>query len=311
LKNIINWVWIIASLFLISGCSNKEAIDQVGCDVVLSVPNNESELFIDIINDMKEALSDVDLVLNYEASNDSVSIQISKIEKFLEDKPDYMIIYPISIYGLEKVMKKANAIGTKIIIIGGDVNKKANAKVLARVMSNHELEGKLSAKELYRFFNNTSNKLYILELQGKLGTTQTRDRAKGFRDQLLKYNNIELIDVSQNNINRNDAYTHTKEMIDEHGTAISGIFVHDNEIGLGVIDAFIEADYDLSLIPIVSIGGDEDVTATIYVKQNFSSIQSKLKYGEIIVDIIQDDLDGKVVTDIILPTKKLDSNEKE
>jgi ABC-type sugar transport system substrate-binding protein len=279
--------------------------------VVLSLPNQEAEMFVDLINDMKEKLNSDAFDFNYEASDDSTGIQISKIQSLLIGEPNYLIIYPVSIYGLETVINQAERSGTKVIIIGGEVNLKKESDILAIVKPDYALEGALCAQELYKSTGNTSKKFRVLELQGKLASTQTRDRAKGFRDELMNYDYMEFIDVSENNENRNDGYIHTKEMIDKYGKSIDGVFAHDDEIGLGAIDAFLEAEYDLSQLPIISIGGDEDIKDAISANQYYSSIESTLNYGENVVQIIRNHVEGNVVSDIILPSNVLITDRKE
>ncbi len=273
--------------------------------VSISLPNSESNNFINVINNIENYLTNEysmtsHIEIEYTKSNNETKGQVEDIKTLLKNNPDYLIVYPVSYFGFEEIIAYANNLGSKVIIIGSDVRVKQKNHILSIIKADNVEEGALCAQAFNDYYEITSKNYGVLEIQGELGSAITRDRAKGFREKLIEYNNIQILDVSQNNRHRIDSYAHTKEMIDSYGESIHGVFAHNEQVGLGVFDAFLEAEYEQKNIPVILIGNNEDVMRLIIAGKFYASIVTDLNYGIHVATVIETDISNKIVSDIII-----------
>jgi len=249
-------------------------------DVVLLIPNTKNMETISLINNLERNLMKSGFSFKYLEGVAGLSGQAESIRLLLKNTPDYLIIEPSKTIGISDVIEDCFNLGVKVIFLNSTAKLNDEIQITAKVKADNEKEGRLAAEGFSQFFNgNTGN---IIEIQGKLGYSITKDRAIGFRTQLQKYDNLEILDVIQNCENRFSAYSSTLEVIEENRENLNAVFAHNDIIGMGVLDALIEANIN---IPIISIGGSEDVVKAIISTCYYGVIKSD-SGTEFLVEII-------------------------
>jgi ABC-type sugar transport system substrate-binding protein len=122
----------------------------------------------------------------------------------------------------------------------------------AHIGSNMDLEGQRAAEEFNKKFPNGGA---VLELSGTTGSGAAVGRAKGFREKLNS--NITILDSQTGNFTRAEALPVMQAFLQKYkaGVDFQGIFIHNDDMGLGAIEALKAAGVNPGDLFIVSVDG--------------------------------------------------------
>jgi galactofuranose transport system substrate-binding protein len=106
------------------------------------------------------------------------------------------------------------------------------------------LEGERAAAEFNKAFPDGAK---ILELSGTTGSGAAVGRAEGFRKALN--DNIEIIDSQTGNFTRAEAVPVMQAFLNKYapGDDFQGIFIHNDDMGIGAIEALKAAGVNLAI----------------------------------------------------------------
>jgi simple sugar transport system substrate-binding protein len=162
---------------------------------------------------------------------------------------DVIALPPVVEDGWDAVLTEAKNAKIPVIIV--DRSVKADASLYAaHIGSNMELEGKKSGDEMNKLLPSGGK---ILELSGTTGSGAAVGRAKGFRETLNK--NIEIIDSQTGNFTRAEGKPVMEAFLKKYGTDIKGVFIHNDDMAIGAIEAMKAAGLKPGDIKIVSVDG--------------------------------------------------------
>jgi ABC-type sugar transport system substrate-binding protein len=158
---------------------------------------------------------------------------------------------PVVEDGWDAVLTEAQNAGIPVIIVDRSVSADASMYV-SHIGSDMVLEGQRAAAEFNKKFPNGAK---ILELSGTTGSGAAVGRADGFRKDLAK--NIEIIDSQTGNFTRAEAVPVMQAFLQKYkaGTDFQGIFIHNDDMGLGAIEALKAAGVKPGDLFIVSVDG--------------------------------------------------------
>jgi len=175
--------------------------------------------------------------------------QISAVRACIQQGVDVIALPPVVEDGWDAVLTEAKNAKIPVIIV--DRSVKADPSLYAaHIGSNMELEGKKSAEEMNKLLPNGGK---ILELSGTTGSGAAVGRAKGFREALNK--NIEIVDTQTANFTRAEAIPVMKAFLNKYGTDIDGVFIHNDDMAIGAIEAMKAAGVKPGDMKIVSVDG--------------------------------------------------------
>jgi len=122
----------------------------------------------------------------------------------------------------------------------------------SHIGSDMELEGKRAAEEYNKLLPNGGA---ILEVSGTTGSGAAVGRAKGFRAALNP--NIKILDSQTGNFTRAEAIPVVQAFLQKYkaGTDFQGIFFHNDDMGIGGIEALKAAGVKPGDLQIVSVDG--------------------------------------------------------
>jgi ABC-type sugar transport system substrate-binding protein len=112
------------------------------------------------------------------------------------------------------------------------------------------LEGQRAAEEMNRLLPDGGN---IVELFGTVGSGAAEGRADGFRDVLN--DNITILDSQTGNFTRAEAIPVTEAFLKKYEGEIDGMFIHNDDMAIGAIEALKAAGIEPGEIKIVSVDG--------------------------------------------------------
>jgi len=177
--------------------------------------------------------------------------QISAIRACIQQGVSVIALPPVVEDGWEAVLTEAHNAGIPVIVVDRSVS--ADPSLYAsHIGSDMELEGKRAAAEFNKLLPNGGS---ILEVSGTTGSGAAVGRAKGFREALNP--NIKIVDSQTGNFTRAEALPVVQAFLQKYkaGTDFQGIFFHNDDMGLGGIEALKAAGVKPGDLKIVSVDG--------------------------------------------------------
>jgi ABC-type sugar transport system substrate-binding protein len=177
--------------------------------------------------------------------------QISAIRTCIQQGVSVIALPPVVEDGWDAVLTEAHNAGIPVIIVDRSVSADKSLYV-SHIGSDMELEGKRAAAEFNKKFTSGAK---ILELSGTTGSGAAVGRAKGFRADLAS--NIEIVDSQTGNFTRAEALPVMQAFLQKYkaGTDFQGIFIHNDDMGIGAIEALKAAGVKPGDLFIVSVDG--------------------------------------------------------
>jgi galactofuranose transport system substrate-binding protein len=177
--------------------------------------------------------------------------QISAVRACIQQGVSVIALPPVVEDGWDAVLTEAHNAGIPVIIVDRSVSADPSLYV-SHIGSDMALEGKRAAEEFNKKFPDGAK---ILELSGTTGSGAAVGRANGFREALNS--NITIIDTQTGNFTRAEALPVMQAFLQKYtpGVDFQGIFIHNDDMGLGAIEALKAAGVNPGDLFIVSVDG--------------------------------------------------------
>ncbi len=177
--------------------------------------------------------------------------QISAVRSCIQQGVSVIALPPVVEDGWDAVLTEAKNAGIPVIIVDRSVSADKSLYV-SHIGSDMVLEGQRAAAEFNKKFPNGAK---ILELSGTTGSGAAVGRAQGFREKLNS--NIQIIDSQTGNFTRAEALPVMQAFLQKYkaGTDFQGIFIHNDDMGIGAIEALKAAGVKPGDLFIVSVDG--------------------------------------------------------
>jgi galactofuranose transport system substrate-binding protein len=175
--------------------------------------------------------------------------QISAMRACIQQGVDVIALPPVVEDGWDAVLTEAKNAKIPVIIVDRSVSADPSLYA-AHIGSNMELEGKKAGDEMNKQLPDGGK---ILELSGTTGSGAAVGRAKGFRETLAK--NIEIVDTQTGNFTRAEGKPVMEAFLKKYGKDIKGVFIHNDDMAIGAIEAMKAAGINPGEIKIISVDG--------------------------------------------------------
>jgi len=175
--------------------------------------------------------------------------QISAVRSCIAQDVDVIALPPVVEDGWDAVLTEAKEAGIPVIIVDRSVSADSSLYDV-HLGSDMVLEGQKAADEMNRLLPDGGK---IVELFGTVGSGAAEGRAIGFRENLN--DNIEIIDSQTGNFTRAEAIPVTEAFLKKYGDEIDGMFIHNDDMAIGAIEALKAAGINPGDIKIVSVDG--------------------------------------------------------
>lgn len=177
--------------------------------------------------------------------------QISAVRACIQQGVSVIALPPVVEDGWDAVLTEAKNAGIPVIIVDRSVSADESLYI-SHIGSDMKLEGERAAEEFNKQFPDGAK---ILELSGTTGSGAAVGRAEGFRAKLNS--NIEIIDSQTGNFTRAEAVPVMQAFLQKYqaGTDFQGIFIHNDDMGLGAVEALKAAGVQPGDLFIVSVDG--------------------------------------------------------
>lgn len=196
----------------------------------------ESEWRVANTTSVKETAEHLGVELRFIDAQQKQDNQILAIRKFIVQKVDVIGVSPIVETGWEEVFQEAKQAGIPIIL----VDRRAAVPddlYMSYLGSDFLEEGRRAARIMADLTDGSAN---IVELVGTIDSAPANDRYTGFREVLLRYPDMEIIDSKSGDFTRARGKEVMAEFLRKHGSTITAVYAHNDDMALGAIQAIEE-----------------------------------------------------------------------
>jgi len=231
-------------------------------------------------------------------------LQIQAIHSFIQQKVDGIILAPVVVTGFEPVLKEAKEAGIPVVLSDRAVEVKDPSLYATLVGSDFVDEGKRCAEYLGKKMNGKGN---IAEIEGNSGSAPQIERKKGFDEALAKeFPNIKIIADADGKFEIAKGKEVMEAMLRANGKNINAVFCHNDDMGLGAIQAIQEAGMKPGKdILIATIDGEKLMVQQVADGNSNCCVECKALLGSGLFDAIQQAIDKK-----ILPKKMIQKDDQ-
>jgi inositol transport system substrate-binding protein len=288
---------ITACSFCNCGSGGKKANAPKGAIVIgVSMLSLQSEFVVNVKDAIEARAKDMKVELIITDAQRTAEKQVQQVESFIAQKVDAIILNPCEVEASSPAVDKARAAGIPVV----NVNSETKSRPDAFVGSNDETSGEMAMEYLAKALNGKGN---IVVMDGYMGQAAQIHRAAGASRVLAKYPLIKVLAEQTAEWDRAKAMTLMENWIQSYGPKINAVFAHNDEMGLGALQALEQAKLKDKVV-LVSIDAIADalqavkdgrLNATIYQDaqgQGSGAVETALKLAR------KEQLDKK---DILIP----------
>lgn len=215
--------------------------------------------------------------------------QVEQINDFIRRRVDVVIIMPVDSKSLVSTARDIKEANIPLVNLNTRLDGLASDLVDTYVGVNATEQGELAAELMIEALGKKGGNVAVLEA---MPNTETRvQRTKGFIDRLSQVNNIKITEVISAPLDIRRAKDITKDFLNQ-ASKIDGIFVHDDDMAIGCIEATKEEN-KMAGIKFVGIGGSSESYNLIKKGELFGTITQPPDWEgtqaiRCIVDILHD-----------------------
>lgn len=231
--------------------------DHMGKKIVFSVSTLDNPFFSIMVASAVEEASLLGINITVLDANNQDAKQLVEIVTALEKETDFLLINPTNSATISPVIEVADSMGVPIITVDRRI---ANEKVLSHIASDNRAGGRMVAEFIVKQLGGRGK---LLELEGIPGTSAAHNRGAGFNEEINKYKDITIDYREVAGFDRQRAKSVVTRLLDE-GLKVDAVFAHNDNMILGLIDAYETAGIGL---PPVLVGFDGIETAIRYIKK--------------------------------------------
>lgn len=185
---------------------------------------------------IKETADQLGIELHFLDAQQNQDKQIEAVRKLIVQKVDLIGISPIVETGWSEVFQEAKNAGIPIILVDRRAAVQEDLYV-SYLGSDFLEEGRNAARVMADL---TGGKAKIVELVGTINSAPANDRYRGFREILADYPEMEIIASETGDFTRARGREVMEKFLNEHGSEITAVYAHNDDMALGAITAIEE-----------------------------------------------------------------------
>lgn len=185
--------------------------------------------------------------------------EIKAIRSFVAQGVDGILLAPVVATGWDSVLREARDAKVPVFLLDRQIDTSDPSLYTAAVTSDTILEGHMIGDYLAKL---TSNKCRIVELQGTVGSSPAINRKKGFEEAIAAHPDMKIVRSQSGDFTRSGGKAVMESFIkaEDGGKNICAVFAHNDDMGIGAIQAIKEAGLKPGKdILVVSIDGVPDM----------------------------------------------------
>ncbi|MCM3632712.1 MULTISPECIES: ABC transporter substrate-binding protein [Paenibacillus] len=218
--------------------------------------------------------------------------QIKAIRSYIQQKVDVIAFSPVVESGWDTVLKEAKDANIPVILVDRAVDSKDESLYLSFIGSDFVEEGRKAGRWLVEQFQDASETINIVELQGTTGSAPANDRKAGFEEIIKENANLQVIASQTGDFTRAKGKEVMQAFLKAHKD-IDVLYAHNDDMALGAIQAIeaagLKPGEDIIIISVDAV--KDGMIAASEGKINFI-VECNPMLGPQLMEMVKDVVDG-------------------
>ena len=251
---------------------NNAAGDSANKSITFALSTQANSFMVKMREGAQKKADELGLTINFQDASDDSATQANQLANAAATGAGAVIVNPTDSDAMAPAVQQLVDEKIPVVAVDRAVN---NAEVSSYIASDNVGGGKQAAKALSDAINGEGE---ILVLQGKTGSSASRERGKGFDEGLKDNPNIKVVAKQTAEFERAKGLDVTTNLLQAHPN-VKAIFAENDEMALGAIEALgSKAGKD---VKVIGFDGAEDALKAIKDGRMYASIaQQPVKMAE-------------------------------
>ena len=251
---------------------NNAAGDSANKSITFALSTQANSFMVKMREGAQKKADELGLTINFQDASDDSATQANQLANAAATGAGAVIVNPTDSDAMAPAVKQLTDAKIPVVAVDRAVN---NAEVSSYIASDNVGGGKQAAKALSEAIHGEGE---ILVLQGKTGSSASRERGQGFDEGLKDSPNIKVVAKQTAEFERVKGLDVTTNLLQAHPN-VKAIFAENDEMALGAIEALgSKAGKD---VKVIGFDGAEDALKAIKDGRMYASIaQQPVKMAE-------------------------------
>ena len=242
---------------------NNAAGDSANKSITFALSTQANSFMVKMREGAQKKADELGIAINFQDAADDSATQSNQLANAAASGTGVVIINPTDSDAMAPAVKQLTDAKIPVVAVDRAVN---NAEVSSYIASDNVGGGKQAAKALSEAIHGEGE---ILVLQGKTGSSASRERGKGFDEGLKDNPNIKVVAKQTAEFERAKGLDVTTNLLQAHPN-VKAIFAENDEMALGAIEAL--GDKAGKDVIVVGFDGVEDALKAIKEGTMYASI---------------------------------------
>ena len=242
---------------------NNAAGDSANKSITFALSTQANSFMVKMREGAQKKADELGLTINFQDASDDSATQANQLANAAATGAGAVIVNPTDSDAMAPAVKQLTDAKIPVVAVDRAVN---NAEVSSYIASDNVGGGKQAAKALSEAIHGEGE---ILVLQGKTGSSASRERGKGFDEGLKDNPNIKVVAKQTAEFERAKGLDVTTNLLQAHPN-VKAIFAENDEMALGAIEAL--GDKAGKDVIVVGFDGVEDALKAIKEGTMYASI---------------------------------------
>ena len=242
---------------------NNAAGDSANKSITFALSTQANSFMVKMREGAQKKADELGLTINFQDASDDSATQANQLANAAATGAGAVIVNPTDSDAMAPAVKQLTDAKIPVVAVDRAVN---NAEVSSYIASDNVGGGKQAAKALSEAIHGEGE---ILVLQGKTGSSASRERGQGFDEGLKDSHNIKVVAKQTAEFERVKGLDVTTNLLQAHPN-VKAIFAENDEMALGAIEAL--GDKAGKDVIVVGFDGVEDALKAIKEGTMYASI---------------------------------------
>ena len=242
---------------------NNAAGDSANKSITFALSTQANSFMVKMREGAQKKADELGLTINFQDASDDSATQANQLANAAATGAGAVIVNPTDSDAMAPAVKQLTDAKIPVVAVDRAGN---NAEVSSYIASDNVGGGKQAAKALSEAIHGEGE---ILVLQGKTGSSASRERGQGFDEGLKDSPNIKVVAKQTAEFERVKGLDVTTNLLQAHPN-VKAIFAENDEMALGAIEAL--GDKAGKDVIVVGFDGVEDALKAIKEGTMYASI---------------------------------------
>ncbi len=292
--------WLLAAIIVVLGTAAvlvRLFFGNTGPTVAYSSVGDSNSWFLTFAADLEKESEKRGYNFRVAHAQGKIDRQINDVEDIIAQKPEFLILGPISRDGSAEALRIAKEAGVPVIVVNRDIKGVAGEDYVTKIHSDFEWIGERMAELIHDAFPADTKEIRVVELHGTPDGGNTIGMKKGFRKKVEEYNKEEYrkMTIVRSKLGNFDKDTAIKvmESIVQSGVEFDAVVGHFDTDALGAIRVLRAEDMKVGSNPaggeiiIVGNGGTKKGLEAVKAGYYHKIVSVSPYYADLVFDAIE------------------------